>query len=58
MRPDASAVVRVLTLLLGDQSPKLFLIFFKRVSGDECMEHNLVEYPGALTHQTRVANRY
>ena len=50
MRPDVSAGVRVLTLLSGDQSPKLFLIFFKRVSGGRCIEHNLVVPPEYL-HQ-------
>ena len=58
MGPDASAKVKVLTLLLYDQSPKSFLIFFERVLGDRYMEYNFVIYPGALTHQTRVANRY
>ena len=50
MRLDTSARARVLTLLLGDQSPKLFLIFFERVLGSRCMKHNL-EVPPEYLHQ-------
>ena len=48
IEPDASAEVTILTLLLSDQSPKLFLIFFERVLGGSYMEYNLVLFPEYL----------